>query len=82
MSVRTLSAHDHYRWLLLSGWFILFSTIFSYVIAAPLRPQAADGILMGLSMLAFVAYSAAMQRYWIALGLFIATVIAVAVITF
>jgi hypothetical protein len=67
-----LSAHDRYRWLLLTGWFILFATIFSFVIAAPQRPQAADGMLMSIAMLAFISYSAAMKRYWIALALFIA----------
>jgi hypothetical protein len=82
ITTAVMSAHDRYRWLLLTGWFVLFSTVFSFVIAAPQRPQAADGMLILIAMLAFIVYSAAMKRYWIALALFIATAGALIAIAF
>lgn len=74
-----LLAHDRYRWMLLAGWFTLISTLFAFVVAAPSRPGTADGTLVLIAMAAFISYSVAMKRYWIALALFVA--VAAAVVT-
>ncbi|HYS52837.1 MAG TPA: hypothetical protein VER58_03605 [Thermoanaerobaculia bacterium] len=69
-------ARDHYRWLLLAGWFVLISTVLSFVIATPHHAQPVDGILIALAALAFVAYSIAIKRYWaVGLGISIAFIV-------
>lgn len=73
-----LLAHDRYRWMLLAGWFTLSSAILSFTIAAPVTPMAPDAALILIAMAAFISYSAAMKRYWIALALFVATIAVVA----
>jgi hypothetical protein len=66
-------ARDRYRWLLLTGWFVLISTVFPFVVAKPHRVQPASEILAALAALAFLVYSLAIKRYWvIGLGLLIA----------
>src|SRR5438128_2840076 len=65
-------ARDHYRWLLLAGWFVLISTLFPFVIAMSPRVQPASEILVALAALAFLVYSVAIKRYWVVgLGLLI-----------
>ena len=69
------AARDRYRWLLLTGWFVLISTVFSFVIAMPPRVQPASEILIAFAALAFVAYNMAIKRYWaIGLGLFMSLI--------
>jgi hypothetical protein len=68
-------ARDRYRWLLLTGWFVLISTVFPLVVAMPLRVQPASVILIALAAVAFLVYSIAIKRYWaIGLGLLIALI--------
>jgi hypothetical protein len=66
-------ARDRYRWILLAGWFVLISTVFSSVIAMPPRVEPASVILLALAALALAIYNIVIKRYWaIALGLVVA----------
>ncbi|GEM_PF-5627141 len=67
--VADLLARDKFRWMLLAGWFLLLSAILTYVVAAPLHAQLADRIGIPLAIAAFLSYSVAMKRYWIAIAL-------------
>ena len=65
-----VEAQHRHRWMLLSGFFVLISTVFPFVITMPDQVQPAIVILLALSVLAFAAYNIAIRRYWvIALGL-------------
>jgi len=66
-------ARDRYRWLLLTGWFVLIATVFPLVVTMPHRVQQASEILAALAALAFLVYSLAIKRYWVVgLGLMVA----------
>jgi len=70
-------ARDRYRWLLLTGLFVLTATVFSFVVAMPPRVSTASEILIAIAALAFVVYNLAIKRYWVVgIGLFM-TLIAV-----
>jgi hypothetical protein len=70
-------ARDRYRWLLLTGLFVLTSTVFSFVVATPPRVSMASEILIAIAALALVAYNAAIKRYWVVGIALLVTLIAV-----
>jgi hypothetical protein len=55
---------DQHRWMLLGGWFLLISTVLSFVIASPRRVQPTDGLLIALAGVALVGYTVAVKKYW------------------
>jgi len=58
-------ARDRYRWMLLTGWFVLIATVFPFVVAMPHRVQPASEVLAAIAALAFLVYSLAIKRYWV-----------------
>lgn len=67
-------ARDRYRWILLTGWFVLIATVFSFVISASAGTGPMTGMLLALGVLALVVYNVAIRRYWIVQGLFFALI--------
>ena len=66
-------ARDRYRWILVTGWFVLIATVFSFVISPPssgIVPMT--GILLALAALFLMAYNITIKRYWIIQGMFFA----------
>ena len=70
-------AGDHYPWLLLTGWFVLISTVLPFVAAMPSSVQPASEILIAVAALALVAYNMAIKRWAIGVGLLISLVVVV-----
>ena len=85
----TAIAHDHfaeaqdrYRWLLLTGWFALISTVLPLVIASPPRIEPLNAVPIAVATLALAAYNVALKRYWpIGVALLIAVIAVLAWIT-
>lgn len=67
-------ARDRYRWILLTGWFVLIATLLSFVISAPPVVEPMTGMLLALAALALVVYNIAIRRYWIVQGLLFALI--------
>lgn len=68
-------ARDRYRWLLLTGLFVLTSSVFAFVIAMPPRVSPPTEILIAVAALALVAYNMAIKRYWaVGVGLLMALI--------
>jgi hypothetical protein len=68
-------ARDRYRWLLLTGLFVLTSSVFAFVIAMPTRVSPPTEILIAVAALALVAYNMAIKRYWaVGVGLLMALI--------
>ena len=75
-------AQDRYRWLLLTGWFALISTVLPLVIASPPRIEPLNAVPIAVATLALAAYNLALKRYWpIALALLVAVIAVLAWIT-
>lgn len=68
-------ARDRYRWILLTGWFVLIATVLSFVISAPSGIGPMTVTLLALAGLALVVYNVAIKRYWIIQGLFFALIV-------
>jgi hypothetical protein len=58
-------ARDRYRWLLLTGWFVLSATVLSLVVAMPTRVSTASLTLIAIAAVALVSYNVAIKRYWV-----------------
>lgn len=67
-------ARDRYRWLLLTGWFVMISAVLPFVVAPPQGGQPASEILIAVAAVALVAYNMAVKRWAIAVGLLIGLV--------
>ena len=70
-------ARDRYRWLLLTGFFVLTSSVLAFVVAMPPRVSPACLILIAVAALALVCYNVAIKRYWVVGAAFLVTLIAV-----
>jgi len=68
-------ARDRYRWLLLTGLFVLTSSVFAFVIAMPPRVSPATEILIAVAALALVAYNMAIRRWAVGVGLLMTLIV-------
>lgn len=67
-------ARDRYRWLLLTGLFVLSSTVLALVVAAPPGVQTATEIMIGVAALALIVYNMAIKRWAVGIGLLLTLV--------